>query len=132
MSLELTGKIIQLLDEQTGTGKNGQWVKQDFIVETIEQYPKKVCMSAWGDQVQQIKLFPVGNTIKASIRIESREYNGRWYTDVRPWKIEGVNTGAPAQPAGNYAAPQPQQYATAPVAADPMGSMSSESDDLPF
>ncbi len=127
MSLELTCKLLQLLPEQTGTGKNGPWVKQDVIVETIEQYPKKVCMSAWGDQASQIKSFPMGTTIKASIRIESREYNGRWYTDVRPWRLEAANPGS--QPQQPYA-PAQQNYASAPVAADSMGA--AESDDLPF
>jgi len=55
MALELSGKIIQLLAEQTGTGKNGQWLRQDFIIETQEQYPRKVCFSAWGDKVSLLK-----------------------------------------------------------------------------
>jgi hypothetical protein len=49
MALEITGKVISILTEQTGSGKNGVWVKQDFVIETTEQYPKKVCFSAWGD-----------------------------------------------------------------------------------
>jgi hypothetical protein len=51
MAHELTGKVLQVLPEQTGTGRNGQWSRQDFIVETQEQFPKKVCFSAWGDKV---------------------------------------------------------------------------------
>ena len=55
MSHEITAKLLSSLPEQTGSGKNGTWVKQDFIVETEDQYPKKICMSAWGDLVKQFK-----------------------------------------------------------------------------
>jgi len=88
MAHELTGKVLQVLPEQTGTGRNGQWSRQDFIVETQEQYPKKVCFSAWGDKVSQLKSFKTDDTVKVSFNIESREFNGRWYTDLRVWKIE--------------------------------------------
>jgi hypothetical protein len=90
MALELTGKVLQLLPEQTGTGKNGAWVKQDFIVETQEQFPKKVCFSAWGDKVATIKGLGAGTTVKVQFNVESREFNGRWYTDLRPWKIDAI------------------------------------------
>ena len=55
MALEISGKLLQILPEQTGTGKNGQWIKQDFIIETQEQYPRKVCFSAWGDKAALVK-----------------------------------------------------------------------------
>jgi hypothetical protein len=101
MALELTGKIFSFLPEQTGAGKNGAWVRQDFIVETQEQYPKKVCLSAWGDKVAILKNFSVGDTVKASFNAESREYNGRWYTDLRIWKLEGNTQKASAEPTQN-------------------------------
>jgi hypothetical protein len=88
MALELNGSVIAILPEQTGTGKNGVWVKQDFIIETVEQYPKKVCFSAWGDKATIIKNFSIGTKVKVSFNPESREYNGKWYTDLRAWKIE--------------------------------------------
>ena len=49
-SMQLTGKLSQLLPIQAGTSKNGDWKKQDIIVETDGQYPKKVCISIWGDK----------------------------------------------------------------------------------
>ena len=90
----LTGKLLQVLPLQTGTGKNGQWKKQDIIVETEGQYPKKVCVSIWGDKIKEEQL-KVGSQLNISFDIESREYNGRWYTDVKAWKVE-TGTGAPA------------------------------------
>lgn len=84
--MELKGKLLQLLPLQTGTGKNGAWKKQDIILETEGQYPKKVCISIWGDKINESQL-QVGSQLSISFDIESREYNGRWYTDVKAWKI---------------------------------------------
>ncbi len=85
--MQLTAKLVQLLPLQSGTGKNGQWKKQDIIVETEATYPKKVCVSIWGDKIDASSLQP-GNLLKIDFDVESREFNGRWYTDVKAWKIE--------------------------------------------
>ena len=85
--MEISGVVINLLPQQSGQGKNGTWKKQEFIIETPGQYPKKVCLSLWGEKVDEIKVL-VGDKINASINIESREYNNRWYTEVRAWKIQ--------------------------------------------
>jgi hypothetical protein len=85
--MQLTAKLIQVLPLQTGTGKNGQWKKQDIIVETEATYPKKICVSIWGDKIDAGQLQP-GNQLKIDFDVESREFNGRWYTDVKAWKIE--------------------------------------------
>jgi len=115
--MEITGTVVSLLPMQSGQGKNGTWKKQEFIIETPGQYPKKVCLSLWGVKVDETRL-SVGEKITASINIESREYNGRWYTDVRAWKIAKGNGG------GQNEAP-PIDSSFAPDA-------SSGSDDLPF
>jgi len=92
MALEVSGKVILILSEQTGTGKNGPWSKQDFVIETEEQYPRKVCFSAWGEKVSMIKELKTGTPVKVSFNVESREFNGKWYTDLRLWKIETQET----------------------------------------
>jgi Domain of unknown function (DUF3127) len=84
--MELTAKLIQLLPLQTGSGKNGQWKKQDIIVETDGQYPKKVCVSIWGDKINE-SVLKIGSQLSISFDVESREYNGKWYTDVKAWKV---------------------------------------------
>lgn len=96
--LELTGKLIQILPLQSGTGKNGNWQKQDFVIETSDQYPKKVCFSAWADKADVVKTINPGTTVKVAFNAESREFNGKWYTDLRIWKIEtsgGNNNDSP-------------------------------------
>jgi hypothetical protein len=92
MSLEVSGKIIKKLDVQSGTSSRGEWKKQDFVIETMDQFPKKVCISLWGDKVQELENYQEGHSIKCSINIESREYNGRWYTDIKAWRMEPFQT----------------------------------------
>jgi hypothetical protein len=95
--VEIIGKIIQKLELQSGMGKTGNsWQKQEFIVETVEQYPKKVCLNLWGDKVDTLAHYQIGDPVVASINIESKEYNGRWYTEVRCWKLEKQLTAQPA------------------------------------
>lgn len=85
--MEITGKLQQILPEQRGSGKNGgEWIKQGFVIETGDAYPKKVCITVWGDKID-LKSFAMGEKVVASIDIESREFNGKWYTDVKAWKV---------------------------------------------
>lgn len=115
--MQLTAKLVQLLPLQTGTGKNGEWKKQDIIVETDGQYPKKVCISIWGDKIAGNQLI-IGNTLSISFDVESREYNSRWYTDVKAWKIE------PAGAAGSQPQSKEDDFHNT--------SFTSSDEDLPF
>ena len=117
--MEINGKIVQVLNEQTGNGRNGVWRKRDYVLETTGQYPKKVCLTVWGDKIDQFGM-QVGDEVTAGIEIESREYNGRWYTDVKVWKVD-------KQGAGNA-------YGSAPAPTAPdVSSFSEDNDDvLPF
>jgi hypothetical protein len=89
--MEISGKIIQALEEQSGNGRNGVWRKRDYILETGGQYPKKVCLTVWGDKIDQFNI-QQGQDLTANIEVESREFNGRWYTDVKIWRVS--NAGA--------------------------------------
>ena len=81
--MEIIGKVVQLGALTEGNSARGPWRKQDLIIETLEQYPKKICLVCWNERVNEANSFAVGQTIKVQISIESREYNGRWFTDVR-------------------------------------------------
>lgn len=87
--MELKAKIVQLLPLQQGEGKNGPWKKQEVVVETDGQYPKKVLFVVWGDKINEQILRP-GNVVNFFFDIEAREYNGRWYNDVKVWKMEPI------------------------------------------
>ena len=146
--MELIGKIVQILPLRTGTSKAGNpWQVQEYILETLgTQYPRKVCFELFGDNVNKFPL-QVGQEVTVSIDVESREFNGRWYTSVRAWNVvQGIQLPGVAAPApAAYNAPQPSAPG-APVAsgvpappapaapAAPAGSVGSvgAADDLPF
>lgn len=113
--MEVKGKVIQLLQLQTGMGKKGPWKKQEFILETQSQYPKKVCFSIWGEKVDQYNV-AVGDVLSVSVDLESREYNGRWYTEARAWKIDKSGAGSPPPPGDQ----------------EPFYADNASTDDLPF
>ncbi len=133
MALELEGRIARKLNVQTGTSARGTWSKQEFIFEYQEgNFPTQLCMNVWGDEkVKDLEKYQVGDKVKISFNLSSREYNGRWYTDVRAWRIEPAGApsydAAPAQPQYNQA-PFPTS-APLPTADD---LSSPVDDDLPF
>jgi hypothetical protein len=85
--MQIKAKIIELLEPQTGSGKNGTWKKQYVILETFGEFPKKVCVTIWGDKITAA-ILKIGNEVEAFLDLESREFNGKWYTDVKVWKME--------------------------------------------
>lgn len=86
--MEIKGKVIVALPEQSGVSRTGNnWKKREYVLETQETYPKKVHFDFFGDRADQYPL-AVGDDITLSFDIESREYNGRWYTSIRGWKAE--------------------------------------------
>lgn len=87
MDLQITGKVTRILPEQSGESRNGPWRKQEFVLETEGNYPKQVCIAQWGETIEQFGI-QEGETVTAHIDIQSREYNGRWYTDVKAWRVE--------------------------------------------
>jgi hypothetical protein len=108
MELKISGTVTQLLPEQSGESRNGPWRKQEFILETEGKFPKPVCIVMWGENIDQFGVTE-GARITASIDIASREYNGRWYTDVKAWKVEreGEGEGGPPPTAADEPFPEP-------------------------
>jgi hypothetical protein len=95
MANEITGKIYAILPSQSGQGQNGNWVKQQFVIETAsDRFPKKICFIAWNDRAELVSQLKEGDEVKVSFDLESREYNGRWYTDAKAWKIESMSASA--------------------------------------
>lgn len=97
--MEVKGKITVALPMESGVSRNGNtWKKKSYVLETQETYPRKVHFICFGDNADKINL-QIGQTVVVSFDIDSREYNGRWYTDIRCWKAEVVEPGAPEPPA---------------------------------
>lgn len=87
--MEIQGKLIQKLSPVSGISGDKGWTKQEFIIETEGKYPKKVCIAAWGNSIKELDSVSVNSNLTVSIDVESREFNNRWYTDVKAWKIVG-------------------------------------------
>ena len=138
--MEVVGKIIQVLPAQEGVGRNGNpWRVQPYVLETLGQYPRKVHFEVFGED--RIKQNPceIDQLVTVSFDIESREFNGRWYTSIRAWRIQqgdttqaaAIPSAAPAQaaPAAPAAAPED----AAPVNVDPFDASAGDgTSDLPF
>ena len=145
--MEITGKLIQLLPEVSGESARGPWVRGGFVIETDGDYPRKVAFTAFGEErVAMVKNIPMGSPVQVTFMPESREFNEKWYTDLRASRIQpfvpgqmpaaatgyawqgaapaAVQPAAPAQPAAAPA--EPANFAAAPQMA------SSPDDDLPF
>lgn len=137
-NLEIEGRIVNKLAVQSGTSARGGWSKQEFVVEYQDgNFPTSVVFNVWGaDKVQDLQRYQVGDMVKVSFRPSSREFNGRWYTDLRAWRISpaGAPAAAPAGPSyddipAGFAPSAPAQQAPAPTLDDmPAGS----EDDMPF
>ena len=124
--MEVVGKIIHVLPLQSGTSKSGNpWKKQEYVLETEDAYPKKICFDFFGDRVDQFPL-KINDRVRVSFDIESREYQGRWYTSIRGWKSEPADGQQP------MAAPQPAAAAVPAPPAPEFLESNSDSDDLPF
>ena len=144
MSLEIEGTLSQKLPVQSGNSARGPWSKQEFILEFPDgNFTSKACFTAWGvDKVQDLAKYQVGDKVKVSFNLKSREYNGRWYNDLQIWKIapagaaQPVAPAAPARPAQqaapDYRQPAPQAWPQAP--APTLEDMPAEDggEDLPF
>ncbi len=128
--MEITGKIIAVLPERGGVSKTGnEWKTQEYVLETHEQYPRKICFNVFGaDKISQFNI-QVGEEMTVSFDINAREYNGRWYNDIRAWKVE---RGTPIA-----TAPYEAQASVAPAVNAPQinsadFNIQNEADDLPF
>ncbi len=128
MALEINGRLIQKLELQSGMSKSGSnWQKQEFIIETDEQYPKKICANLWGDKIDMLSSINIGDNVVLSFNLESREYNGKWYTDVKAWKLEKQSVNQSTTQSSPDTIPMPSD-------SDDFLSISAEDDvnDLPF
>lgn len=152
MALELEGRIKTKLPVQGGTSARGAWTRQDFVLEYQDgNYPADVCFTAWGqDKVDELARFQAGDTVRVSFNVRAREYGGRWYNDLRIWRISAPGAAQPqasqpysapqsgvaaypaaSQPAAAYS-PAPQPYSAPAPSIEDMPVDLDMNDDLPF
>ncbi len=153
--MELTGKIIAALDRRSGTSARtgNTWASQEFVIEVPganEQYPRRCVFTVFGEDRLANMNIQVGEQLTVSFDIDAHEYNGRWFNDIRAWKVDRYIPGAqpqqpvaPQQPAFVQPQAQPQVQ---PQNVDPFAAPASQpslsqdiavsdgtsGDDLPF
>ena len=123
MSFKTTGKVLQILPEVKGTSARGEWKKQDFVIETADdQFPKKICFTLFNDKNGTFEKIKPNMEVEVSFSIESREYNGKWYSNINAFRADPVQ-----QNNGSDNNPPPFTSADIPPMND-----SDDKDDLPF
>lgn len=151
MDFELT--VNTVLPLVTGTSARGEWKKQDVVFDLPGEFNRKLCVGFWNDRAPEAAALRPGDRVALSVNVESREYNGRWYTEARAWRMTRLDPNAQAAAAGGYppydAAPgQPAaapnyggqaaasnyggQQAAAPAVPAAAPTSADEVDDLPF
>lgn len=115
--MEQTGTITAVLPIQTGESTKGQWSKQTAVLTYGTEHPKQMAFDMFGDKIKPLK---IGDTVTIKFDVESREYNGKWYTNVSAWAVEVTGT---EKPAPKEKLTEPDKYASAPQTVD---------DSLPF
>ncbi len=128
--MEVSGKIISVLPAQEGISKTGNpWKVQSYVLETQEQYPKKVCFEIFGEDRIKNNPCKIDDIVTVSFDIESREFNGRWYTSIRAWRVaQGITTAQ--QPVANT--PQPAAPISNTQTFDAAAGTMDDGTDLPF
>ena len=143
--MEITGKIIAVLPERSGVSARtgAEWRCASYVLETLEQYPRKMNFEVFGvDRIQQFNI-QVGETMVVSFDIDAHEYQGRWFNSIRAWKVDrnlqaAAQPGAPAAPDAPFAAAPAAQAPFPPASAAPAAPSASPlpaadaGDDLPF
>lgn len=101
-AIYIEGEIIAILPETKGVSAKGEWVSQDFVLKTEENYPKNICFSVFGASKIKEANIRIGDVVSIGVNLESREFNGRWYTSIKAWSIkkksEAKQQSAPTPP----------------------------------
>jgi len=123
--MEFKGKIIVVRLEASGQKKDGDtWVKQEYVIENHDQYPKKMCFEVFGTEKIEQFAIQMGEELTVSFDIDARQWQDRWFNSMRAWKVERINAGAPTA-TGSPVPPPPPTAMPDFISGD-------AKDDLPF
>lgn len=110
-AIYIEGQITAILPETRGVGQRGEWISQDFVLKTDDNYPKNICFTILGaDKIKEANI-RIGDVVSIGVNLESREFKGRWYTSIKAWSVkkkseakqqQSVPTPPPSQPRQNY------------------------------
>lgn len=108
-AIYIEGQITAILPETRGVGQRGEWVSQDFVLKTNDNYPKNICFTILGtDKIKEANI-RIGDVVSIGVNLESREFNGRWYTSIKAWSVKRKFEAQAAKQAPSAPTPQPSQ-----------------------
>ena len=93
--MDLQGRIIAVLSPREGTSDRGPWKSQEYVIETHEQYPKKMVFNVFGADRREQFSIKLNEEVKVSFDIDAHEYNGRWFNSIRAWDIQHLTSNIP-------------------------------------
>lgn len=129
--MELQGKVIAVLPARSGVSARGEWKSQSFVIETHDNFPRKMAFDVLGEERLTRFNIQLGQEVNVSFDIDAHEYNGRWFNNIRAFDVRLVDPNTvSAAPAAQAAPAEPQQPANAPF--PPQPEQSNSDDDLPF
>lgn len=130
--MEIQGKVIAVLPERSGVSARGEWKSQTYVIETQEQYPKKMAFDVFGaDRIANFGI-QLGEVINVSFDIDAHEYQGRYFNQIRAWNVTKVSQQAMTSSANAAGVANPtNQQNLFPPAQQP-GAPAGQADDLPF
>lgn len=137
--MEFEGVVFKKLPVSKGVSARGEWQRQDVVFEVPSEFSRKICVTFFNKPTEADSLVE-GQTYVVSVNVESREYNGKWYTDVRAWRVqpkqqEVAPQGAAAMPDMPPFGDEPSYNSGASYGAGAAGAgvaPIAEVDDLPF
>ena len=129
--MELKGKLVLILPPVTGQGRNGEWKRQEFVIEQEGSFSRKACISTWGDKVNVDEL-KTGSMLNVFVDIESREFQSKWYTSLTAWKVEVLEDGSGSQTPSSSQSIEPSPFDPPTQVYREEGSEEEPKDDLPF
>lgn len=131
--MDITGKFIKLLPTQEGDSSRGHWVRGGFVIETEDRYPQKIAFSLFGeDKVRMVQQLQLGAKLQVQFSPESREYQDRWYTELRAYNIATITVNNMASAGGYMPSATAQAVVQQPATVVNTVAMPEENDDLPF
>lgn len=90
MEVKVKGRVIKVLQEEKGVSTAGKnWFKSGFVIETEDQYPKKIALTVMSENLMPVvRTLTIGEQVTAHINLDSREHQDKWFTNVTAWKID--------------------------------------------
>lgn len=129
--MEIQGKIIAVLPERSGVSARGEWKSQTYVIETQEQYPKKMAFDVFGaDRIANFHI-QFGEVVNVSFDIDAHEYQGRYFNQIRAWNVTKVAQQAPAQ-GGNYNGNTQAAQQAMPCTSNAAGAVNPTNPQIPY